>query len=90
MFHIGKSHGIYENNCRMMTNGMSYADVRDLSQPNSRVSSAAPVPTLGSLHETEGSRKFPAGIEAAVATGSRRTKLVGSGSLSGSSPTATV
>ncbi|XP_042065440.1 glutathione S-transferase T3-like [Salvia splendens] len=90
MFHLGKFHGIYENNCRMMTSGMSYADVRDLSlaQFTSTVSS------VGFQHweaymKLKDHEKIQAGFEAAATTGSRRTKLVGSESLSGNGPTPT-
>ncbi|XP_047961398.1 glutathione S-transferase T3-like [Salvia hispanica] len=90
MFHIGMFHGIYENNFRMMTNNMSYEDVRDLSQAQF----TSTVSSVGFQHweaylKLKDQIKFRAGIEAAVAPGSGRMRLVGSQSLSSNGPVPT-
>ncbi|XP_047948845.1 glutathione S-transferase T3-like [Salvia hispanica] len=90
MFHIGKFHGIYENNCRMMSSGMGYDDVRDLSQAQlTRTVSSVGFHHCEAYMKLKDQSKFRAVIEAALALGSRRTRLIESQSLSSGGPEST-
>ena len=79
MYDIGKFHGICENNLRWMTSGMSYDDVWESS--NAQFTTI--VNSMGfnhweAYHKLKDHPKFQIGIQAAMAPGSRRMKLVGS------------